>query len=115
MFSKAIPDRLLPHVITVVTPATKTDRYGNEVNDWTTAERADVRAWMEQAVASENTDDRNMQASTWRLIGPADLPLSGSARVEYRGETFEVIGPPNVVHGMRGPHHTEAVLRWVVG
>lgn len=111
----AIPDRLMPHTVTILRAATTTDRYGNEVRDWATATRTTSRAWLEQQKGSENTADRDQQRSTWLLILPLGVEISGSDRVEYEGDTFDVVGPPATYYSVRGPHHIEAELTWIEG
>lgn len=115
MFSRAIPSSLLPYVVTIVRAGTTTDRYGNEVRDWANATRTSAPAWIEQQKPTEDTNDRDQLASTWLLILPATVDVNGNDRIEHNGETFEVVGPPTVVHNMRGPHHIEAQLSWVRG
>jgi hypothetical protein len=115
MLARAIPNRMLPYVVTIVRAGTTTDRYGNEVRDWNNATRTDTPAWIEQQRASEDDDDRAQLTSSWLLVVPATVQLAGLDRIEYNGETFEVVGPPNVVRTPTGPHHIEAVLSWVTG
>lgn len=115
MLTRAIPAALLPYVVTIVKAGEKTDRYGNTVKDWATATRTDTRAWIEQRSRNEDTDDRDQLTSTWLLVVPLGNDLDGLDRVEYNGDTFEVVGPPDVVHTPAGPHHIEATLRWLVG
>lgn len=101
------------HSVTVVTPATATDRYGNTVRDWANATRTTYSGWVEKRGRTEQTasGDRNLQLADWLLMLPATAVITGSARVEYDGATFDVIGPPQLVRTPRGPHHIEADLR----
>jgi len=108
-------DRLLTERVTVVRAAVTRDRYGNAGTDWDTATRTDTPAWIEPTGASENDDQRSGQRAVWRLIVPVGVDITGRDRIEYQGETFEIDGPPLTLRTPRGPHHVEAVLRWVEG
>lgn len=111
------------HTIRVWTADETTDRYGNTVKDWSTATFEETRGWVTQTAASEIGDQREGQASSWRLFVPAGTELTGANRVEWVGETpmstditFEVIGPPaRPWRPWSGEHHVEADLRVVEG
>jgi hypothetical protein len=109
--------RYFTEPVSVIRPGTRTDRYGNTVPDWDTANSVDVLAWVEPvAVGTENIEGRSALASEWLLLAAADTQITGRDRVVYQGQTFDVIGPPVVRKaGRRGPHHVEARLRWAEG
>ena len=103
--------------VTIRRPARTTDRYGDEVLDFSTfVDFTDTVAWISQRAASEDLNGRNERRSEWVGFFPVDVCLSAHDRVLWCGRVFEVIGPPNVPetpHG--GPHHVEADLRIVEG
>lgn len=106
----------LPHLVTIVTPATGTDRRGDQTLSYASdATRANVRGWMQQQGQSETTGDRDLRVSSWRLFSGSTPDLDALARIEWDGLTFEVVGKPNHLTSPRGYHHTEADLRLVEG
>ncbi|WP_431784329.1 hypothetical protein [Streptomyces chumphonensis] len=116
-----IDEAMLPHLVDVLTAGTRTDRYGNEIEDWTTPARQSARAWMQQQTRAEETDQRNAQIGEWTLIcNPVDadgdpLTITGASRVEWSGTTFEVAGPPGPAWSPAALHHYEIRLRTVEG
>ena len=106
---------LLVHDVTVVTPGSTTDRYGNTVADWATSTSTTVKGWITQSSGTENEDGRDAQIGEWRLFLPAGTVVDGHARVEWGGITFEVVGPPERAWTPRGEHHVEVQLRVVEG
>ena len=56
-----IDDDLLLHLVDVEHPGTTTDRYENEVADWSTSTHAPVDAWLQQNTGAEDTDQRDAQ------------------------------------------------------
>lgn len=118
-----IDEGLLPHLVDIVHAGTRTDRYGNEVADWspTAVSRQRAQAWMQQNTAAEETDQRNAQIGEWLMIAnPVDvdgdpLAISGASRVEWDGITFEVVGPPGPAWEPSALHHYEIRLRTVEG
>lgn len=116
-----IADELLPHLVDVEHPARTTDRYGNEVDDWTASTHTDVQAWLQQNTGAEDTDQRDAQIGEWLMIcNPytADgdpLTVHGSARVHWNGADFEVIGPPGPAYEPSELHHYEIRLKTVEG
>lgn len=116
-----IPDDLLPHLVEVEHPGTRTDRYGNEVVDWSTSTRRRVMAWLQQNTSAEDTDQRNAQIGEWLMMcNPWDLdeqPLTvhGADRVHWDAQHFEVIGPPGPAYTPTELHHYEIRLESVEG
>lgn len=116
-----IPDDVLPHTVDVEHPGRKTDRYGNQVDDWENSTHADVTAWMQQNTGAEDTDQRNAQIGEWLMIcNPVDtagnpFTVHGSARVHWAGADFEVIGPPGPAYEPAVLHHYEIRLKAVEG
>ncbi|MBQ1122644.1 hypothetical protein [Streptomyces sp. B15] len=120
-----IPDDLLPHLVDVVTPGTRTDRYGNTIDDWSpeAVTRQQARAWMQQNTGSEDTDQRNAQVGEWlmvanpRAVDGQPLSVTGKCRIEWpdQGLTFEVAGPPGPAYEPTALHHYEIRLTAVEG
>lgn len=116
-----IPDDLLPHRVEVETPGRKTDRYGNEVDDWSASTRAPVQGWMQQNTGTEDTEQRNAQIGEWLLLcnpwttDGDPLTVHGADRVHWNGAVFEVIGPPGPAYEPAALHHYEIRLKTVEG
>jgi hypothetical protein len=125
----AVPGRLLPHTVTVVTPATSTGGYGNTVYDYGAgATRTEVAAWLQQdqraQVATQGADPLQEK---WLMV-TNHSPINRRARIEWDGHpggavVFELDGQPNPAYnplamaatGSSNPHHTELTLRIVDG
>ncbi|AZM57630.1 hypothetical protein DMA15_12685 [Streptomyces sp. WAC 01529] len=116
-----IGDDLLPHLVDVEQPARTTDRYGNEVDDWTSSTHTAVAAWLQQNTGAEDTDGRNAQIGEWLMLcNPYDtagdpLTVRGEARVHWGELDFEVIGPPGPAYEPAELHHYEIRLKTVEG
>ncbi|MEW1867042.1 hypothetical protein AB0420_02390 [Streptomyces caelestis] len=118
-----IDESLLPHLVDVEHPSTRTDRYGNEVADWSPGAtlHADVAAWLQQNTGGEDTDQRDAQIGEWLMlcnpfdVDGAPLTVHGSARVHWNGLHFEVIGPPGPAYTPAELHHYEIRLKTVEG
>jgi hypothetical protein len=116
-----IADDLLPHLVDVENPGTSTDRYGNEVVDWTASTHHDVAAWLQQNTGAEDTDQRDAQIGEWLMLcnpyTTAGDPLTvfGNARVHWNGQQFEVIGPAGPAYTPSELHHYEIRLKSVEG
>ncbi|WP_244334527.1 hypothetical protein [Streptomyces seoulensis] len=116
-----IDEQMLPHLVDVEHPGTREDRYGNDVNDWSTSTRTEVAAWLQQNTSSEDTDRRDAQVGEWLMLcNPVDttgnpLAVHGRARVHWGALRFEVIGPPGPAYTPAEMHHYEIRLRTVEG
>ncbi|MET9550536.1 hypothetical protein ABZY36_35325 [Streptomyces sp. NPDC006627] len=105
--------------IIVERAAVTTDDYGNEQDDWgLAASRTPVTGVnvQPQGGSSEDTDDRQLTVTGWRLYTPRgmDLDLRETDRVEAWGTTMQVVG--KVARWPApggGVHHIEADLREV--
>jgi hypothetical protein len=106
---------LLVHDVTIVTPGTTTNGYGDTVKDWDAATETTAKGWVSQRSASEDLDHRNAEVSTWVLFVDPDVAVTADDRVEWEGLTFEVDGPVLPAHTPRGRHHLEVPLRLVDG
>ncbi|WP_068922198.1 hypothetical protein [Planobispora rosea] len=112
-----IDSRFLPYTVTLIHPATVTDRYGNTTYDYgTAATRTCINAMIQQASATESTPDgRTPVVGVWRLITD-HCGIDATDRIEWEGAMFELDGPPWPAAEFSGTfHHTEAVLRRVEG
>ncbi|WP_199553193.1 hypothetical protein [Streptomyces sp. N35] len=120
----AVPERLLPHTVTVVTPHAGTDGYGNTVFDYgDEAERTTVSAWLQQdqraQVAAQGADPLKQK---WLMV-TNHTPIHRRARIEWASSptgplVFELDGQPNPnFHPFRqgAVHHTELALTIVDG
>lgn len=124
MSSVAVPERLMPHTVTLVHPAASTDSYGNTVYDYgEAAERVEVRAWMQQDTRVEVVaDGANPLQARWLMVtGHQDVRRRD--RVEWAGHpggavTYTLDGQPapltNPISGV-AVHHQEVRLRVVDG
>lgn len=126
--SAGVPGRLMPHTVTIITPAVATDPYGNTTYDYgPAATRTAARAWLEQtqrtAVTTVGADP--LQAR-WLLVTAATVPRR--ARIEWPAApggaiTFEVDGQPGPFYNPLAmataasaePHHTELTLKVIDG
>lgn len=106
---------LLVHDVTILTPAATTGRYGDEEKDWANATNSTVKGWVSQRTQSEDHDQREAQVSDWILFLNPDETITGGARVQWEGITFEIEGPTNPAWSPRGVHHLEVPLRVVTG
>ncbi|HEY9370370.1 hypothetical protein [Streptomyces sp.] len=105
--------------ITIVRPATVTDEYGNEQDDWgpgATRIPVDGVNVQPQGGSVEDTDDRQVTVTGWRLYTPRrmDLDLRETDRIESDGMTLQVTG--EVARWPApggGVHHIEADLKEV--
>lgn len=105
--------------IAIVRPGTATDEYGNERPDWgagavrTLVDGVNVQP---AGASSEDTDDRQLTVTGWRLYTPRgmDLDLRETDRIEHDGMTLQVVG--KVARWPApggGVHHIEADLQEV--
>ncbi|MFP3990654.1 hypothetical protein U9R90_24955 [Streptomyces sp. E11-3] len=126
--SAGVPGRLLPHLVTVVTPAASTDSYGNTVYDYGPgATRTVAAAWLQQdqrtlvtAVGADPLQER------WLMVTNRS-PVDRRARIEWSGPAgamvFELDGQPGPFYNplamaaaaSTDPHHTELTLKIVDG
>ncbi|MCX4606989.1 phage head completion protein [Streptomyces mirabilis] len=118
-----IPESMLPHLVDVEHPGTRTDRYGNAVADWSpgATTHAEVSAWLQQNTGAEDNDQRSAQIGEWLMIcNPVDtsgspITVYGKDRVHWQGLDFEVIGPPGPAYTPVEFHHYEIRLKTVEG
>lgn len=105
--------------IVIVRPAKAEDEYGNEQDDWGNAATRIPVAGVNvqpQGGSTEDTDDRQVTVTGWRLYTPRgiDLDLRETDRIEAWGTTMQVVG--KVARWPApggGVHHIEADLQEV--
>lgn len=104
--------------VTVLNPGSKIDRYGNKIDDWTTATSTDTFCWLQDLASRrpraahgvEELDGRDTLVSAHQLFMPAGTPISGYSRVVIDGYSFEVTGAPTTTRSPEGAHHLEVQL-----
>jgi hypothetical protein len=106
---------LFVHDVVILTAGTTIDRYGNELQSWSTATSVSARGWITQMPGSEQLLNRDAQIAEWSLSVPAGTPITGHERVTWEGITFEVAGPPQRAWTPRGEHHVVAQLQVITG
>ena len=104
---------LLVRDVTILTPTTSTDRYGNSIaTSWTSTV---TKGWLDQQTSSEGDGLRRDQDTEWVLFLAADTVITGRDRVQVGSDVYEVAGNPNRAWTPAGEHHVEARLRRVDG
>lgn len=80
--------------ITILTPGTTTNRYGDAVDDWENATSRTVCATCFPLTTAENNDKRSTTITGLGLLFRTECPpeLAHTCRVVARGETWEVDG-----------------------
>lgn len=85
------------HTIKVVRPGKTTDRYGNEIPDWSTATRTTVLGCSVQPTfGEEDTMHRDAVQSEYTIYAPAGTDVTAYDRIEWQGKDYEVVGRPSV-------------------
>lgn len=105
----------LVHTVTIVHPGSTTDRYDNDVDDWTTATRTEAAAWVQQRSTGEDRGGRQAVITGWKCFFAADAEVTARDRIEWDGRAFEVDGEPYAPSTPDGPHHVECQLKAVDG
>lgn len=108
---------LMVRSVTIVHPATATDRYGNAVADWEDVTETSTHGWIGRTSASEELGTRTAgEVETWTLtLDDLTVSIGGTDRVIVDGQTFEVASPVWRTWTPRGEHHIEVDLRAVTG
>ena len=81
--------------VTVVRPASTTNRYGDTVDDWDNATRTDVAGAKVAPAGGSALDAAGRQGVTYDLevVLPAGTDLADGDHVEVRGATYRLAGP----------------------
>lgn len=106
----------LPHVLTVLTPTYTTDVLGNtEVKDWDAATKTVERGFWQPKAGEENESAGDVQQWDAVVFLPVSTVADGTCRIQYNGDDFEVIGPPEVWSSGSSLDHAKAKLRRITG
>lgn len=112
---------LLNRTVSVVPmTAAAEDRYG-DTGRTPGAPIAGVPARRDQTSGAEDLENRDQQATTvlytlaLRALDGTEVALTGRSRIIDGDETFEVVGPPELLYRRRRPHHWEARAELVEG
>lgn len=101
----------LGQTVTVITPGSTTDEYGNVTPNWTSGTTSTAYdGFLEQTESTEVTVGRDTIVTDWRVLLPAAAVIDEHSRVTAGGRTFEVVGHPHAVETPAGVHHIEARL-----
>lgn len=93
--------RLGGQAITVLSAATVTDEYHNEMPDWANPTSATVTGCSVQpGGGAQEVTDREAITTLFTVWAPLTAPIVDGDRVTYAGETYDIDGP---------------VERWAVG
>lgn len=101
-------------------PGTKPDRYGNEVEDWSSATDTPITdVSVQPSSTTEVVDDQQTTVADWRFYStdPACVAMTAQSRIECQGQTYEVVGAPQPWPDPLEPgavDHWEAPLRVIL-
>lgn len=103
--------------VTLIKPATSSNRYGETMPDWSAPPEAtvDEAGWMTRTGTEEMAEGREAITDTWELSLPFPSALDETMRVVHEGATYEVRGSIQVTRTPAAPHHVVAQLRRVNG
>lgn len=109
-----LPTHLLPHTVTVQTPGTTTDRYGNTVQDWSSPATRTILGRFEMLVSDavavrETTQGRDDSRSVWRFYCNDEIGMT--ERLAWNGLVFDIDGEVSPVYGALALDHYEALAR----
>jgi head-tail adaptor len=109
--------RFMVHDLTLLEPATSTNRYGDTVADWSAPPMATYseKGWLARTGTSEMADGREAITDDVELTVLATSALTETMRVVYRGSTYEVRGSIHRAETPTGTSHLTAQLRKVAG
>ena len=101
--------------VVLLTAPLSTGYGGRRVRDWTRAARTPSPAHVQPEKGAETADGGTVLVTRAKLFLPAGVLLDPAARVEWRGQTFDVDGPAAVWHRRGRPRHAEVDLVAVHG
>ena len=96
--------------VTIRRAARSTDRYGNDIADWTDVTDTAATAWIAQRGGSERLDHRDGEASTWIALFDPCVDITAADRGLRGALVFEVAGPINPAYRQGELHHIEVPL-----
>lgn len=95
-----LPAQMLPHTITIRTPGTATDAYGNTVPSWATATTRTAAAYVRpqstsvRPAGNEHVEvGRDVSELSWQAH-TNDAAITALDRIDWNGLTYEVDGEP---------------------
>jgi hypothetical protein len=95
-----LPARMLPHTLTIITPGSATDAYGNTVPDWDAATERDIAAYVRpqstsvRAAGDEHVEvGRDVSERSWQAH-INDTAVTVTDRARWNGDVYEVDGDP---------------------
>lgn len=102
-----------------VTYGPDTDEFGDKLEHVSAG--VDYRANVQPVLETRGRDsaemeiDRDTMIDRFRVVLEPWAVVDGLARVEWEGDTFEVVGEPSVYKGRNGPHHITFQIRRIIG
>jgi hypothetical protein len=103
-------------IIGILTGVTVTD-HGNTIVDWTSPTAVTQTGCRVQPLpGSEQLLGRDEVVTRWRLLAPADAPLTSTNRIRWAGVDYEIDGSVQAQNSPTGSlAHLEALLKRVDG
>jgi hypothetical protein len=74
-----------------------------------------IRAFVDPLDATEEELNAETRITRYRITMEADVEIDGTARVEWRGISMEILGEPKRFADIVGPHHIELEAREIKG
>lgn len=104
---------LWPHTIIVLrATAGSDDVLGNPVLDWAhPAESPVVGCSVQPETGQENTLNRDLTVSRWRLRGPIAADITSNDRVSFKGAVYDIDGEVQRWADFGDLDHFEALLK----
>lgn len=99
-----------PDVITVYVEATGTDEYGNTVKSPNLAVPVTVRGRWQPSTFDEAATLGQEQDTVYRFIS-RDFPAGPYGRVDFDGDSWDVLGAPKRHRGSNATRHYTAYLK----
>lgn len=97
--------------MTIQRASATTDRYGDDVADWTSPTTTVVSGWLHDLSSFESYGNRDTTSVSAQIFLPSGTDITSGDRVVIGGITYEVEGAPNVARTPLGEHHLEVSLR----
>lgn len=101
--------------VTVQTPGSTTDRYGDTAPDWTTPTEVETPAWVGGDTTKETTTDGDRITLGLACHLPPDVTVTARSRIVWREDTYEIDGDPLPMSRRGVLHHYELTLKRVEG
>lgn len=108
-------ETLMVQAVTIITPTTRTDGYGDTATQWTGATEVETTGWLAQLASFADLDGRDATDSTLTLTLPATAVITAKCRVRIASRVYEVDGEPLKAWTPASVHHIECQLKVVDG